>query len=380
MTDLSATSPTDAAAALDQAKRWVVKVGSSLLAPLDQKAPALNLDALCTNVRDVQQRSGEVCLVSSGAVAMGADLKIDFGEDLSAKQALSAIGQIGLMNRWQAALGAHGLTPAQVLLTPDITARRRRYLNARATLRTLMTRQVIPIINENDAVATDEIRYGDNDRLAAMTAGLVGADVLILLTDTDGLYTDNPFTHPDADHISHILPSALTQWDRQQLGSTSGVGTGGMASKLDAARLASAWGINVVIASGLTTHPAGPLGAILTKAARATLIPASDQPVSARRRWLEGLMPSTANIDQGSTNTGQLTVDTGAAAALRAGKSLLAVGVTHIDTPFGDGDVVVVREAGRQIGYGLARLPSEGLAQRAQTLVIHRDDFVVEDE
>ncbi len=365
MSQASAFSPANAADAARNARRVVVKVGSSLLAPPPGKEGA-DLPGLAADVRSLIDKGGEVCLVSSGAVALGRPGLPEMGNSLADRQALSAVGQIRLLRLWEDALRDVGLTAAQVLLTPDITGTRRRYLNARAAMRTLMSTGAVPVINENDTVATDELRYGDNDRLAAMTAGIIGADLLILFTDTDGLYTKNPFEHGDAEHIPCLTAEALSSWDRQSLGPASSVGTGGMASKLDAAQLAGAWGTHTLIASGVGARA---LEAVADGTKHATLCLPSKARAPARRRWLEGLNP------QG----GAIEVDEGAAAALKAGKSLLAVGIEQVEAPFIVGDVVRIQSGGIGIGFGLARTDARSIEDGSAKLVIHRDDFVLED-
>ncbi|MEM9421866.1 MAG: glutamate 5-kinase [Pseudomonadota bacterium] len=364
MTDPDRFIPSNAAQAASNARRIVIKVGSSLIAPVSNASGA-NLLGLCADVGALKKNNKEVCLVSSGAVALGREGLQTMGNTLADRQALSAIGQIRLLRRWEEALGANDLIAAQVLLTPDITGTRRRYLNARAAMRALLSVGAVPVINENDTVATEELRYGDNDRLAAMAAGIIGADLLILFTDTDGLYTKNPFEHSDAEHIPTLTATALTNWDRRALGPTSSVGTGGMASKLDAAQLAGAWGTHTLIASGLGERP---LKALIDGASKATLCLAAKGHVPARRRWLEGLQPQR----------GSIVIDAGAANALREGKSLLSVGVRQIKALFTVGDVVGVHTEEGTLGFGLARADANAVKDRSAKVVIHRDDFVLE--
>ncbi|WOI53121.1 glutamate 5-kinase [Parvularcula sp. LCG005] len=356
----------DAAAALASARRVVVKIGSSLLTTDADGRRPLDLTVLAADAIKALGPNGDLCFVSSGAVALGRQHQIEAGMTVADKQALAAIGQIDLMVQWRAALAAVGRKAAQILLTPEITERRRRYLNARASLRTLLDWGIIPIINENDVVATTGLRYGDNDRLAAMAAGLVDADTVVLLTDVDGLYTDNPAKNPDAKHVSLVKPEYLTRIDKSGMDPGSSVGTGGMASKIDAARLATSWGLRVIITSGRTPEP---FSAIANGSARATVFEAARPMVPARRRWLAGLTPTG----------GIAHVDEGALKALREGKSLLAVGVSRIDKPFEEGDVVsVVAPNGKPVGFGLAKASSTAIENRSVKIAFHRDDFVLE--
>ena len=344
------------AASLTDAPLLVVKIGSSLVAG---GAP-FSADGLAA---DLAAREGASVVVSSGAVALGLAVRPALAKQgLPGKQALSAIGQPRLMRLWEAALGGQGLGSAQVLLTPDVTDDRARYLNARAALRTLLGAGVVPVVNENDAVATDEIRYGDNDGLAARVAGLIGADGLVLLSDVDGLYT----APPDAPGAAHVPRVGAGEGDaaRAYAGGTgtSGLGTGGMRSKVAAATLAASWGVPTLIASGRTARPLSALRA----GARATLFEA-DRGAPARRRWLAGT----------KARQGAVEIDEGAAAALRRGASLLAVGVTSVTVPFRRGEVVEARAGGRVVAYGLAACAADAVTRGAAKVVLHRDDLVV---
>lgn len=370
-----------AASALAASRRLVLKVGSALL--IDGGRPnGPRLAALGQEIADLRARGVEVIVVSSGAVALGRGrLGISKSARLDEKQAAAAAGQSLLMQAWEAALSPHGLTPAQVLLTRDDTERRRRWLNARSTLDALLRLKAVPVVNENDTVATEEIRYGDNDRLAARTAQLARADLLVLLSDIDGLYDADPRSHPDAAHLP--LVEALTPEVMAMAGeanASASVGTGGMRTKLEAARIARSAGCATVIASGLTDRP---LAAVLD-GAKATLIPAPDGPMAAWKSWIAG------SVDP----AGRLVVDAGAVAALRAGKSLLPSGVQRVEGRFDRGDsVLVVTPDGARAAVGLAAFSAEEMAlirgrqtgeieglvgYKGPQVAIHRDDLVLE--
>ena len=370
-----------AASALAASRRLVLKVGSALLIA-DGRPNGARLAALGQEIADLRARGVEVIVVSSGAVALGRGrLGLSKSARLDEKQAAAAAGQSLLMQAWETALSPHGLTPAQVLLTRDDTERRRRWLNARSTLDALLRLKAVPVVNENDTVATEEIRYGDNDRLAARTAQLARADLLVLLSDIDGLYDADPRSHPDAAHLP--LVEALTPEVMAMAGAanaSAAVGTGGMRTKLEAARIARSAGCATVIASGLIDRP---LAAVLD-GARATLIPAPDGPMAAWKSWIAG------SVDP----AGRLVVDDGAVAALRAGKSLLPSGIRAVEGRFDRGDSVrVVTPDGRHAAVGLAAFSAEEmtLIQGRQTgeieglvgykgpqVAIHRDDLVLE--
>jgi glutamate 5-kinase len=326
------------------AKRIVVKVGSSLLVGADGADRAW-LSALAADLARLSARGQQVLVVSSGAVALGRRrLKLTKRAlTLPEKQAAAAAGQSALMRAWEEALEPLGLACAQVLLTRDDTEVRRRWLNARATVETLLGMGVIPVVNENDTVVTEEIRYGDNDRLAARVAQMIGADVLVLLSDVDGLYTADPRRDPAAEHLPRV--TRLTREIEAMAGGANAeaaVGTGGMATKLAAARIASAAGCATVITLG--SRPA-PLQAV-EAGERATVIEPSTTPAAAYKAWIAGSLAPA----------GALVVDEGAAQAVRRGKSLLAAGVRSIEGRFDKGDAVVIRdEAGHEIARGLVR-------------------------
>jgi glutamate 5-kinase len=370
-----------AASALAVCRRLVLKVGSALL--IDGGRPnGARLAALGQEIADLRARGVEVIVVSSGAVALGRGrLGISKSARLDEKQAAAAAGQSLLMQAWETALSPHGLNPAQILLTRDDTERRRRWLNARSTLDALLRLKAVPVVNENDTVATEEIRYGDNDRLAARTAQLARADLLVLLSDIDGLYDTDPRANPTAAHLP--LVEALTPEVMAMAGeanASASVGTGGMRTKLEAARIARSAGCATVIASGLTDRP---LSAVLD-GAKATLISAPAGPMAAWKSWIAG------SVDP----AGRLVVDDGAVAALRAGKSLLPSGIQRVEGRFDRGDsVLVVTPDGARAGVGLAAFSAEEMAlirgrqtgeieglvgYKGPQVAIHRDDLVLE--
>lgn len=370
------------AQAIAAARRIVVKVGSSLLSGDDETTAAF-CARLALDLADVRTRGAQAVLVSSGAVAMGRPrlgLAAAAKLSLEQKQAAAAAGQTALMAAWEEALAAHGAPAAQVLLTRDDTEVRRRWLNGRATLDMLLRLGAVPVVNENDTVATDELRYGDNDRLAARVAQMIGAEVLVLLSDVDGLYTADPRRDRAAEHVAHV--QALTPEVEAMAGGANlaaAVGTGGMASKLAAARIAREAGCVTVIAAGRAGAPArGPLAA-LAAGARSTRIDAATTPLAAYKAWIAGRLHLA----------GALVVDAGAATALLAGRSLLAAGVTEVRGRFDEGDAVAVLDgAGRELARGLVRGDSatvERLKGRrsaapgfdARPELIHKDDLVV---
>lgn len=318
--------------------RLVVKIGSALLV---DAAGGVRRDWLGGIVADIatRQRDGQqVVIVSSGAIALGARrlaLAKAGRATLEDAQAAAAVGQIALSQIWAEILGTEGITAAQMLVTLGDLEDRRRYLNASATLDRLLSLGVVPVINENDSVATAEIRFGDNDRLAARVAQAAGAHGVVLLSDVDGLYDRNPVV-PDAVHIARVdrIDGAIEAMaDR---GSASGMGSGGMVSKIAAARIANAAGANLAIASGRVDRP-------LSGGDRHTLFVA-EKSASARKAWLAG----------GLTASGRVTIDRGAAEALRAGNSLLAAGVTAISGDFARGDLVAIDSPDGPVARGLA--------------------------
>lgn len=363
---------------LSQARRLVVKIGSALLVGPDGLDGAW-LRALCDDIAEARQRGTDVVLVSSGAIALGRKVLGLPGGALSVEQsqAAAAVGQIRLARAYEEALAPHGVKTAQLLLTLDDTTDRRRYLNSRATMQTLLGLGVVPIVNENDTVATDEIRYGDNDRLAAQIAVTCGADQLLLLSDVDGLYTANPKTDPDARHIP-LIRQITPEIEAMGGDPVSGVSKGGMKTKLMAARIAIAGGCAMAIAEGSVANPL----AAVTAGARTTWFLPETDPQAARKRWIAAMKPR-----------GELTVDAGAAAALGRGKSLLPAGVTTVTGTFGRGEPVAILDTkGNRIGCGLTRYASDEAREIAghrsdeitsilgypgRAALIHRDDMVI---
>jgi glutamate 5-kinase len=366
---------------LASAKRIVVKVGSTLL--VDSAAGAFKRDWLASLAADVaalRQAKKEVIVVSSGAIALGRRaLKLKSGAlRLEESQAAAAVGQVRLAQAYVDAFHGHDIQVAQILLTLEDTEERRRYLNARETLRTLLALGAVPVINENDTVATAEIRYGDNDRLAARVASMLEADMLVLLSDIDGLYSANPQRDPSARHIPEVR--AITpEIERMAEGPVSGVSKGGMQSKIAAAKIATSAGAAVVIANGHVLHP---LRAIVT-AERTTLFVPRVSPAQAKKRWIAG----------GLSAQGTIIIDPGAERALLSGKSLLPAGVKSVAGHFERGDAVLVKsEDGRELARGLIAYNDEDarrlvgrrtveiesiLGYRGRDEMIHRDDLAL---
>ena len=371
---------------LASARRVVVKTGSALVTDADTGRPRTGwLHRFADSIARLRVRDQQVILVSSGAIALGRRAlgKPTGALRLDEKQASAALGQIRLMQALEAAFAFHDIPIAQSLLTLDDTEQRKRWLNARGTLDTLLECGALPVINENDTVATSEIRYGDNDRLAARVAQMLGADLLVLLSDVDGLYTADPSTDDSARHIP--LVNTLTEDLRASAGSANtqrGVGSGGMATKLAAVDIAREAGCSVIIARGDSPNPIGDLE---DQSARGTLFPASTTPRKARASWLAGhLAPE-----------GRLTVDEGAANALLNGNSLLPVGVQSVHGQFARGAAVeVCRMDGSVMGLGVTAYASEEalaiaglrsddiehrLGYRGRRALIHRDDLVLKE-
>ena len=366
---------------LAEARRIVVKVGSALL--VDQGSGRLNrawLEALAQDLRRLRKRGQQVILVSSGAIALGRrQLGLPAGAlPLEQKQAAAAVGQIRLAHAYKELLEDENTAIAQVLLTLQDSEQRRRYLNARATLNALLALGAIPVINENDTVATAEIRYGDNDRLAARVAQMASADCLVLLSDVDGLYSADPNRDPDAEFFAEVR--AITPAiEAMAGGSASDVGSGGMATKIAAARIAMDAGCHMCIASG---HPLNPLRKV-ESGARCTWFVPGATPVAARKQWIAGSLKAA----------GVVHVDAGAAAALGRGRSLLPAGVTGADGTFERGDAVDVAGPGGQVlARGLAAYSRADVLRimgrrsseieqlvgfRGRDEIIHRDDLVL---
>jgi glutamate 5-kinase len=370
--------------ALADFRRVVVKVGSSLL--VDRRAGRLRESWLASLTADLAAFHGEkrdVLVVSSGAIALGRTvLKLPAGPlKLEDSQAAAAVGQIVLARTWTEALSRHGIIAGQVLVTLGDTEERRRYLNARSTIDTLLGWRALPVINENDTVATNEIRYGDNDRLAARVATMVSADLLVLLSDVDGLYDAPPDGDANARHIA-LVPRITPQIEAMAGAAGSELSRGGMQTKIEAGRIATNAGTHMVIASGVVEHP---LRAV-AQGARCTWFLTPANPVTARKKWIAGALEPK----------GTLAIDAGAAAALRRGKSLLPAGVVGIEGSFARGDAVIIRgPGGAEVGRGLVAYDLEdavkirgrssadipgilGFSGRAE--MVHRDDLVVTPE
>ena len=365
---------------LREARRLIVKVGSALL--VDAKSGRLNrawLESLGDDLARAVRRGQQLLVVSSGAIALGRrHLGLAAGRlRLEESQAAAAVGQIRLARAWQEILEERGLAVAQVLLTLEDTEERQRYLNARATLNTLLALGAVPVINENDTVATAEIRYGDNDRLAARVAQMASAECLVLLSDVDGLYTADPARDPAARFVPEVRALG-DEIEAMASGPASAVGSGGMTTKVAAARIALGAGCSLCIASGRRPHP---LRAV-EDGERCTWFLPGATPLAMRKQWIAGTLKPR----------GRLAIDAGAAAALGRGKSLLPAGVTRVSGRFERGDTVSVVADGREIARGLAAYSAADaaliagrrsgeiealLGYRGREELIHRDDLVM---
>jgi glutamate 5-kinase len=363
------------------AKRIVVKIGSALL--VDSTTGRLRatwLNALADDVAALAAEGKEIVLVSSGAIALGRHVLglPRRALELEESQAAAAVGQISLSAAYREVFAARGLSVAQILLTLSDTEERRRYLNARRTIDTLVAHKCIPVVNENDTVATAEIRYGDNDRLSARVASMITADCLVLLSDIDGLYTAPPGSRPDAVRLDEVR--AITPEIEAMAGDAgSELSRGGMKTKVEAGRIALGSGIHMVIASGKTLHPLRQL----VEGAPCTWFLASADPVAARKRWIAGQLEPAGTVH----------VDAGAEKALLSGKSLLPAGVTKIEGAFDRGDAVVIKSAsGMELGRGLVAYEagearqiagkksgeiSAILGHSGRAELIHRDDMAL---
>ena len=367
--------------ALADFRRIVVKVGSSLL--VDSGAGKLKeawLASLADDIAKLHEEKRDVLVVSSGAIALGrAVLKLPNGPlKLEDSQAAAAVGQIALARTWSEALQRHGIGAGQILVTLGDTEERRRYLNARNTIAKLLEWRAVPVINENDTVATNEIRYGDNDRLAARVATMASADVLVLLSDVDGLYDAPPDRNANAKLIP-LVGRITPQIEASAGSSASELAKGGMVTKIEAAKIATTGGTHLVIASGRIEHPL----AAIVDGGRCTWFLTPANPVTSRKKWIAGSLEPK----------GTLTIDAGAVAALRRGKSLLPAGVIRVDGEFSRGDAVVIRGPdGAEIGRGLVAydagdavkikgrssgdvLSILGFSGRVE--IVHRDDLVM---
>ena len=369
------------APALASFRRIVVKVGSSLL--VDAAAGRLKrdwLEGLAADIASLHAQGRDLLVVSSGSIALGrAVLNLPRGAlKLEEAQAAAAVGQIELARSWAEVLGAHGMTAGQVLVTLGDTEERRRYLNARSTVARLLEWRCVPVINENDTVATTEIRYGDNDRLAARVATMTSADLLVLLSDIDGLYDKPPSLGSDAKLVP-VVARITPEIEAMAGVSASETARGGMLTKIEAGKIATTAGTHMVIASGRVAHPLQQIA----QGAPCTWFLTPANPVTARKKWIAGSLEPR----------GALHIDAGAVRALRSGKSLLPAGVTRIEGGFGRGDAVVVRGPdGAEIGRGLVAYDAEDaerikgqssaavmtvLGFTGRTEMIHRDDLVL---
>src|SRR5436190_15579492 len=365
---------------LTKYRRIAVKIGSALLVDRTSGLKRDWLASLADDIAGVANGGAEILVVSSGAIALGRTI-LGLGKralKLEESQAAAAVGQIALAGAWSDALGKEGLKSGQILLTLGDTEERRRYLNARATISTLLKMKAVPVINETDTVATSEIRYGDNDRLAARVATMMSADLLILLSDIDGLYSAPPAIDPSAAHIP-VVERITAEIEGMAGAAGSELSRGGMQTKIEAAKIATVAGTTMVIASGREEHPLQRIAA----GERCTWFLAEANPVTARKTWISGRLETR----------GALIIDEGAARALRAGKSLLPAGVRRVEGRFQRGDaVIIVGLSGEEIGRGLVAYDTAdaeriagrnsreietllGFAGRAE--MIHRDDMAL---
>lgn len=337
---------------LRNSKRLIIKIGSALVVNAGNGQPRLDwLNSLADDICALKSQNIEVSLVSSGAIALGREsMGIGFDipsrlVELERKQAAAAVGQIRLCQIFQDLFKARGVNVAQILLSPADTENRKTHLNARAAMNALLKNNIVPIINENDTTATEEIRFGDNDKLAARVAQMIAADTLLILSTTDGFYTDDPSINPDAKHIPY-LESLSSETMALAKDALAGLSTGGMKSKIESAKIAVNAGTNVVIARG-TEH--NPVMALLDETAKATVITASIKPSTARKRWIQAHVKTK----------GRVMIDDGAAAALRNGKSLLPAGIRQSDGEFDAGDAVQIFDLQlNEIAIGLVKYDS----------------------
>lgn len=366
---------------LSRHKRIAIKVGSALLVDRSTGLRRAWLESLCDDIASLHKAGCEVMIISSGAIALGRTmLNLATGPlKLEGSQAAAAVGQIGLAPAWNDALKGHAIHAGQILLTLEDTENRRRYLNARATLGELLRLGAIPVINENDTVATTEIRYGDNDRLAARVASMMNADLLILLSDIDGMYTAPPTNNPDAKHIP-IVAKITPDIEAMAGSAASELSRGGMKTKIEAAKIATNAGTAMIIADGTTANPL----MALNNGARYTHFNKSETPVSAWKSWIAGQLEPQ----------GRLVVDAGAQAALLKGKSLLPAGVKSVEGRFSRGDTVaiIVENTRTEVARGLASYDSAEATKIAglkttqieavinyspRAAMVHRDDMVI---
>jgi glutamate 5-kinase len=361
-------------------RRITIKIGSALLVDKTGKLRADWLEGLAEDIAALKAEGREIVIVSSGAIALGRGLLglSAVALTLEQSQAAASAGQIALSQAWAEALGRHAIVTGQILITPNITEERRYFLNARTTIQTLLGLGAVPIINENDSVATAEIRYGDNDRLSARVATMIEADLLVLLSDVDGLYTAPPAKNPDARHLP-VVERITPEIEAMAGGAASHLSRGGMTTKVEAGKIATLAGTAMIIAKGTESHPLATLG----RGGLHTLFKPVASRAQSRKRWIMGTL----------TVAGTLSVDAGAARALATGRSLLPIGVTRITGEFERGDTVSVLDPdGREIARGLVGLDSDEarlvMGKRSDTIgallgagnrseMIHRDNLVL---
>jgi len=361
-------------------RRITIKIGSALLVDRARGLKRDWLDSLAADIGQLASNGAEVLVVSSGAIALGRTI-LGLGRralKLEESQAAAAVGQIALAGAWSDALAGNGLKSGQILLTLGDTEERRRYLNARATISTLVKMKAVPVINENDTVATSEIRYGDNDRLAARVATMMGADLLILLSDIDGLYTAPPARDPNAEFLP-VVERITPEIEAMAGAAASELSRGGMRTKLDAGKIATGAGTAMIIAAGTRLSPI----LAIERGERFTLFRPSAHPVKGYKTWIAGQLEPA----------GRLTVDAGAVRALMSGKSLLPAGVTLVSGNFARGDTVaILSPQGREVARGLVAYDAADavrvaglktveietvLGYEARSAMIHRDDLVI---
>ena len=348
--------------ALAPYRRITIKIGSALLVDKSGKLRKAWLDDLAADIGAIKAEGRDIVVVSSGAIALGRGLLglSALTLTLEQSQAAASAGQIALSQAWAEALGRHGIVTGQILITPNITEERRYYLNARTTVTTLLSLGAIPIFNENDSVATAEIRYGDNDRLSARVATMIEADCLVLLSDIDGLYTAPPAKDPNATHIP-VVEAITPSIEAMAGGAASHLSRGGMTTKIEAGKIATLAGTAMIIAKGTENHPIK----ALTEGGLHTLFHPARSRAQARKRWIMGTL----------TVAGTLQVDAGAAGALKQGRSLLPIGVTKIIGDFERGDTVAITDPdGREIARGLTGFDSDD----ARLVMGKRSDVVIE--
>ncbi|WIY52604.1 glutamate 5-kinase [Devosia sp. YIM 151766] len=361
-------------------RRVTIKIGSALLVDKAGQLRADWLAGLAEDIAALKAENREIVIVSSGAIALGRSLLGLSATTLTLEQsqAAASAGQIALSQAWAAALGRHGIVTGQILITPNITEERRYFLNARTTIRTLLGLGAIPIINENDSVATAEIRYGDNDRLSARVATMIEADLLVLLSDIDGLYTAPPAKDPDAVHIP-LVEAITPAIEAMAGGAASHLSRGGMTTKVEAGKIATLAGTAMIIAKGTEPHPL----ATLTAGGKHTLFHAATGRAQSRKRWIMGTLAVAGSVQ----------IDGGAVRALKQGRSLLPVGVTRIAGNFQRGDTIaIIAPDGREIARGLSGLDSADarrvMGRQSDTItallgadsrseLVHRDNLVL---